>query len=345
MASHHTLIARTHTAIVLRQLRAAGSLPPPRRRQGRVSPPQQPHSIVRDFHTALRRELLEPMRTVMAPAFEQIVELLRQQRAQEEQQTAALEGLYRPRQDADPEGPDEDLPGEEPPVVAPSVRELHQMATSVERDLAMASEQGRRAAAVLDQASRDVAAVFRPSQLHDVVRHFGRATDRHSREQLDRQLRQAIGVPISAIEKPHRDRIEEWAALNVDRIRTVPERFFDRLRIDVEEAFSSAMHPDTLAEQLADRYDIADNDAERIARDQTLKLSADLNHARMESLGVDQGIWRTNADNRVCDVCFEREGQTFDLSSGIEGQLPGDCHPGDRCWTEPVLSGILGDAE
>ena len=50
-------------------------------------------------------------------------------------------------------------------------------------------------------------------------------------------------------------------------------------------------------------------------------------------------------DNRVCDECDEKDGQSFDLNVGLDGVLPGYCHPMDRCYGEPDFSAVLPDSD
>ena len=214
-----------------------------------------------------------------------------------------------------------------------------------DKDAPTATPQSRRATRLIGQAAKEWRDKFHPSALHAVVEQFGKRADHHARQQLDQQLRSAMGVPLSSLERPMSDRLGEWTARNVALVKTVPERYFDRLQEDVQDAFAGGMHPDTFADELADRYEMSERDAERIARDQMLKLSADLNHARFEALGVERAIWHTVNDNRVCDECFDLEGQEFDLAEGIDGALPGECHNCDRCYSEPVLDDLLGNVE
>ncbi len=213
------------------------------------------------------------------------------------------------------------------------------------RALESATKEGRAARAVLDAAARRFAAGLKPSELHDVARLFGARADKHAQEQLDHQVRAAMGISLASIERPTVDRIDGWAAVNVDLIVTVPERYFDRLRLDVEDAFEAGTHPETLAEDFADRYDMAIDDARRIARDQIGRLAAQVNQDRQESLGVDSFVWRCVRDGRVCDECFELEGQTFTWAEGADGVRPGDCHPMDRCFAEPLLDEIVASLD
>jgi len=228
-------------------------------------------------------------------------------------------------------------------------------AREVDRELASGSEQGRRAAALIDKAARTFADQFKPEALFNIVNQFGKATDRHARLELDKQLRGAIGVPLSAIEKPHRDKLEEWAAANVDLIVTLPDRYFDDIRLRVEDAFSEATHPATLADELREAYGISENNAERIARDQVLSLQSDLNRERMTSLGVTRYFWRSVEDGRVREnhadlAARSLAGETFafndpPLGGGTDETETGN--PGDgilcRCYPEPVLDQLLGD--
>ena len=228
------------------------------------------------------------------------------------------------------------------------MRKARKTAREVDREFEQASTQGKRAAALIDRAAREFAAAFRPDALFSVVSQFGKATDDFSRLQLDQQLRSAIGVPFSAIEKPHRDKLSDWSVANVDQIKTLPDRYFDDIRLRVEDAFTSGMHPSTLADNLADAYDISENNAERIARDQTLTLAANLNEERMTSLGVEEYVWRTVNDGRVRENHAELNGQRFrfddpPMGGGTSEDEPGN--PGDgilcRCYADPVLDALI----
>ncbi len=207
------------------------------------------------------------------------------------------------------------------------------------------ADRGKRAANLIDKAARVAADRFKPSALHAVAKKFGKQTTDHQKEQLDRQVRAAIGVSYASIEKPIRDKVEGFAALNVNLIKTVPERYFDRLRSDVQQAFETGEHPSTLAERFAKEgedsvYEISLNDARRIARDQIGKLQAEVNQERQEAMGVEQFVWRTMNDGRVRDEHEELEGEIFPWDAPPAEGAPGEpiqC----RCYAEPVFDQIL----
>lgn len=308
---------------LLRLLRAVGHLPPARKRVGRIPRRQPPTRIGDAYARTIANQVCSEAAAAFGDVEQEILGLLRDlRREQGHMDIAPKAGIPMPIAG----GGEQEIKG----------------ALGGMPSFAAAEWRGRKAAELIDKAARTYKRKLRPDALRAVVKQFGTATDKHARGQLDQQLRTAIGVPLSTIERPMQDRIGQWTAENVALIQTVPERYFDRLQQDVQEAFAGGTHPNTLAKQFSDRYQMSENDAERIARDQTLKLSANLNHARMEALGVRRAIWRTMRDNRVSDDCFDLSGREFDLAAGINGVFPGKSHPMCRCYAEPVLTDILG---
>ena len=190
---------------------------------------------------------------------------------------------------------------------------------------------------LIRRAGARAAAELQPKALADVARKFGQRTGDFQKAELSKQVRQALGVPIEAVEKPIRDPVPEFVKENVELIKTVPDRYFDRLEREVADAFVAGTHPRVLAERLMDIDGMAERDAMRIARDQIGKLNAQFNEERQKSLGAESYIWRTMRDNRVRDEHTEREGQEFRWDDP-----PEDGHPGEpiqcRCYAEPVFN-------
>lgn len=330
-----------YTTSRIRNLAAIGHAKP-KRKVGRWPPAKPPTSAARDYQSAIVRLICEPARAAFAAVLPEIMRLLDERRraAGHVDASGGSIGLGRAAQLGKAEA-------------AKQEKKAARKSAEIDRELSASSSQGARAAKLIDRAAATFADRFRPDALHAVVAKFGQATDKHSRAQLDQQLRSAIGVPFSAIEKPHRERLEGWAAANVDLISTISDRYFDRLRSNVEEAFTSSMHPATFAENLVEDYDISERDAERIARDQTLTLAANLNQDRMESLGVERYYWRSVNDGRVrenhADLARRSAaGETFafdDPPMGGGTSEDEEGNPGDgiicRCFPEPVLDALI----
>lgn len=180
-------------------------------------------------------------------------------------------------------------------------------------------------------------------RLQELAAEFGKKTISFQGRQFDRQVRAVIGIPYSAIERPIKELIPLFVSQNVELLTTIPDRYFDRIAKDIRKAFENGTSPEDLAQTWIKLDGMAERDAFRIARDQIGKLNAQVNQERQESLGITSAIWRTMLDGAVCVYCMEREGVTFDWGDPPGGCNPGECHPEDRCWGEPVFTGVLGD--
>ena len=91
-----------------------------------------------------------------------------------------------------------------------------------------------------------------------------------------------------------------------------------------------------------DPFEMSENDAMRIARDQIGKLNAQVNQDRQEAIGLTGYIWRTMNDDRVRDEHAMLEGEAFTWDDPPEDGPPGDaclC----RCFGEPDFSPIIAD--
>lgn len=205
------------------------------------------------------------------------------------------------------------------------------------------SPQANAARVLVERAASRWADKWKPTALHDLAARFGKQTSDFQRAQFDRQIRAAVGVPYSAIEKPIRDLVPLFAKANTELVKSVPSRYWERLAREVEEAFAGGMQAETLAARFVELDDMTANDARRLANDQILTLAADVNQARQEALGVTRAVWETAQDMRVCDICAPRQGMIFDWDDPPDGCAPGHCHPGDRCYAAPILSDLLGN--
>jgi SPP1 gp7 family putative phage head morphogenesis protein len=176
-------------------------------------------------------------------------------------------------------------------------------------------------------------------ELHGVAEQFGKQTTTFQKVQLDRQVRAAVGVPFSAVEKPTTDRMPGFITENVSLIKTVPERYFEGVQDVVRQAFAEGWSTDRLTAAVSERGQVADSNARRIARDQVGKLNAQVNQDRQEALGVTGYIWRGVLDQRERDAHTDREGKHFDWDDP-----PEDGHPGEpvqcRCSAEPDFDSI-----
>lgn len=211
-----------------------------------------------------------------------------------------------------------------------------------------ASDKSKRKAQldrIIAKAAAQMVDAVRPKEIAKVSQKFGDRTSDFQKAQLDAQVRSAFGVGLDKIaiaEKGIERQVEGWVALNTDLIRSLPDRYFDEIRMQVIEGIESGTRHEVIAKELASRYEIATNQAKLIARDQVGKLYGDLNAQRQQNLGVTGYFWRGVQDNREREEHVEREGRRYSWDDPPEDGQPGqpiNC----RCYAEPDFAAILDE--
>ncbi len=167
-------------------------------------------------------------------------------------------------------------------------------------------------------------------------------TERHNREQLNRQFRSLLRLDVIGGDPQLEGMSKAFVQENVRLITSIPERYFDDVETSVIRAFRSGQRAEQLADKIGERYDVSSSRAALIARDQIGKLNAQVNEIRMTNLGIARYTWRTSKDERVRESHAELEGEVFDWDGGRQ---PPEGHPGMpiqcRCSPEPYLADIL----
>jgi len=296
-----------------------------RRKGGRMPRQQQPDAIRLEYYKAIRARAVEPSVRALAGVRDEILRLLADERAE--------------RGDARMEADGRSLGAR-----APEAAQEREGATWGRR--ADAGGRKDRARELIEKAAARATQTVSERELAEVARQFGMRTSDFQRVQLDRQVRQAVGVPLSSVEKPTVDRIPGFVRENVDLIKTVPKRYFESVKDVTSQAFEKGWTVDKLSEEISSRGDVAESDARRIARDQIGKLNAEVNQDRQQALGVTSYIWRGVLDVRERDSHVAFEGRRFewngDAPIGVSGQV---IQPGYeiccRCHAEPALDDII----
>lgn len=210
----------------------------------------------------------------------------------------------------------------------------------------MDAEDDQRVQDMIKRAAKLTAEMFRPTELEAVAKKFGQRTSVFSRNELDRQVRAAMGVNIDQLGLKSFVDFEAYAKENVDLIVTIQGRYFSRIERDVIKALQEGTNVRTLAKQLDADYGSAETDTMRIARDQIGKLNAQMNEENQKQLGITGYIWRTAQDNRVRDEHAELEGNHYEWDDPPDAGTDGEpAHPGEaiqcRCYAEPDFGPIL----
>lgn len=134
--------------------------------------------------------------------------------------------------------------------------------------------------------------------------------------------------------------ISRWREDNVGRIRSLARETIDDVAKVLDE--NQGLRHEDLAELLQQRLGVGESRAVLIARDQVLKLNADMTQGRQQAAGITQYTWRTVGDSRVRPEHQKLNGTvhgwTVAPMSGPNGERE---HPGKavqcRCQAIPVI--------
>ena len=224
--------------------------------------------------------------------------------------------------------------------VRPYLTDLHRRTESIlERaariaGLVMDSDDTGRGARAVDEVEREMAEAWPWTRLAGIVRPVGTETVKLG----ERNAARLTGLDAKDVASPAL--VSDWVGVNVDLIRTVEDRYLQQVRDLVSEGFESGGRWEDISKDLQERAGVSESNAERIARDQTAKLNAEVSQDVMTQLGVTRAIWRTMSDERVRDEHAHLEGVEYNIEAGIneggETIWPGSpiqC----RCYAEPVL--------
>jgi SPP1 gp7 family putative phage head morphogenesis protein len=170
-------------------------------------------------------------------------------------------------------------------------------------------------------------------QIGIVARRVSRRGGEELRRVIGLSLHSEVGVPAA---------LEAFRARNTDLIVSLARRQIDDLIPILEEAERTGLRVEDLTDQIRERFQVAESRAELLARDQTLKLSGQLNQMRQQNAGIEQYTWSTSQDERVRPVHAELDGTIQSWASPPVVSEDGRTgHPGDdyqcRCVAIPIL--------
>lgn len=238
---------------------------------------------------------------------------------------------------------------------APLLAELHGLAASAVAERRQDAGEGARARALVQRARDAFERTFRQADMERLAREFAQRTATHQRVQLNRQTRAALGVDAPIADKHAASVIDGFVHENVALIKSIPSQLHDQVEQVVTRGLQAGTLGGDLAEEVENRFSVAESRARLIARDQVGKLNGQISQARNQEMGLTHYIWRTAQDERVrgdpggkypkaWPSHFDREGKRYSYSAPPEGGPPGQailC----RCYDEPDFSPILGEED
>ena len=159
-----------------------------------------------------------------------------------------------------------------------------------------------------------------------------------------RAIKATLGVDIREdyyLGEFYAEKLEEWVEYNISLIQSIPEETLDRMREIVYDGFADGKTTTRMIKEMQRVYGISRRRAELIARDQTAKLSGQIQRAQQQDAGINEYIWYTTGDNRVRSSHASLNGKKFSWDNPPDVGNGKRCHPGEdyqcRCIGRPVF--------
>jgi SPP1 gp7 family putative phage head morphogenesis protein len=175
----------------------------------------------------------------------------------------------------------------------------------------------------------------------DWRRMFGRMA-----EQTDDDVLNTLIATVPKVDRrmviPSR-RVDEFAERNAGLIGGLNRVAAERVERFFAKVETGGLHVEAMAERLETEFNVGEARARLWARDQTLKLHANITEERHKAVGITEYIWTTSGDERVRKDHAALDGQTFSYDDPpvVDERTGRRGNPGEdfqcRCTAFPVL--------
>lgn len=175
--------------------------------------------------------------------------------------------------------------------------------------------------------------------------------DKQTKAGLIANLKKAgivIDFHISALHQPL---LEEMVASNVNLIKSIAPKYFDKLTNVVIDSALKGRDMASIFKHIKDLNTVTERRAELIAIDQTNKATQALNVMQTKDIGIKKGIWiHIPGEKSSRKTHIAMNGKTFDLDEGLYDEdvgrnvLPGEL-PYCRCDFRPDITELLANEQ
>lgn len=162
--------------------------------------------------------------------------------------------------------------------------------------------------------------------------------------------REGFDIPMQ-LTAAQRTIMDVKVADNVSLIKSIPSQYFTKIEGDVSRGFLAGRDLEAIASELRDTGESTVKRAALIARDQSNKLTAHMNSARQNELGIRYAYWKHSTagkEPRKTHVRASKEHWIYDTQVGIDfGDAFGFVLPGVaincRCGSRSIIPAIDED--
>lgn len=185
-----------------------------------------------------------------------------------------------------------------------SMRALEQAlkAEAVERDTRTDASPAQAAGAI----ARAIKAALAVERMRQIARGIHQQTNVFNLREIGASL--AVN-PLMLPELA--DAAPVWVGENVDLIQGVSDAVAEDIASVIGDAWAGGARWEQIRRQVGERLSVGSARLELIARDQVLKLNADLTRERHERVGIVSYRWSTSKDSRVRSAHKALEGNTY----------------------------------
>lgn len=150
------------------------------------------------------------------------------------------------------------------------------------------------------------------------------------------RLSNIIAIDALGQEKWLESELRVFVKNNVNLIRNIPTEYFNKVENIVLREVPKGTLAKDIAEKIKSTYDMPQNKAKLIARDQTAKLNGSLNQLRQKEAGVEKFEWSAVMDNRTRPEHEHLNGKIF-----YWNDPPAEGYPSEpincRCVAIPII--------
>lgn len=219
-------------------------------------------------------------------------------------------------------------------------------------------------AAIRRVSSRFTSSLFQAQASRIATRTISRAEAKNA-EEFQNSINAAVGINMNAILRPAAiaDYVQASIIENVSLIKSVPEKYFQRVESVVLEGMKSGLAPTSIAKNIQEETGVTYKRAKFIARDQMAKINSDLTRKRQMDAGIE--LYRSldaddvrvsgnpagrypNAKIKCWRISREdigygpgvytvKDGASY---AGLTNLHPGKHHPNCRCVAISLIEGV-----
>lgn len=207
----------------------------------------------------------------------------------------------------------------------------------------------------MERAIEDARVVFlmerSDENIRTIARNQGVAINTTNKLNFKRTFKVVLGVDVFAAEPWIVDEVAAFTRENVSFIKSISDEYLFDVEQIVFRNVKAGNAPSVISRELRDAFNLTQNRAKLIARDQTGKFHSRLTRLRYEGAGLSRYKWRTLLDGRVRDpdhTSLEGTIQEFKNPpvTVTTGKRVGERNnPGEdiqcRCWAEPIFEDLL----